>query len=37
MALGHLVDEFLASKIEFGALVRPPLADLIATGSAEDD
>jgi hypothetical protein len=37
MALGHLVDEFLASKIEFGALVRPPLSDLIATGNAEDD
>jgi hypothetical protein len=36
-ALDRLVHEFLANKVEFGALVRPPLNDLVATGNAEDD
>jgi hypothetical protein len=35
--LGRLVREFLSSKVEVGAIVRPPLHDLIATGNAEDD
>lgn len=37
LALERLVDEFLSSKLEAGAIVRPPLLDLIATGNAEDD
>lgn len=36
-ALARLVPEFLANKVEAGALVRPPLSDLVATGNAEDD
>jgi hypothetical protein len=37
IALERLVHEFLANRLEVGALVRPPLRDLIATGNAEDD
>lgn len=36
-ALERLVHEFLSSRLEVGAIVRPPLRDLIATGNAEDD
>ena len=35
--LERLANEFLSNKVEFHALVRPPLNDLIATGNAEDD
>jgi hypothetical protein len=34
--IGNLLAGFLDSRIEPGALLRPPLADLIALGSAED-
>lgn len=36
-ALADLVREFLANKVEAGALVRPPLSELVETGNAEDD
>ena len=36
-ALDRLVGEFLANKVEAGALVRPPLEDLVASGIAEYD
>jgi len=36
-ALDRFVHEFLANKVEFGALVRPPLSELVETGNAEDD
>lgn len=36
-ALEHLVHEFLKNKVEVGALVRPPLSELVETGNAEDD
>ncbi|MDT3440513.1 MULTISPECIES: DUF262 domain-containing protein [unclassified Pseudofrankia] len=34
--IGKLVGRFLDSRVEPGALVRPSLADLIATGTAEE-
>jgi hypothetical protein len=36
-ALVRLVANFLVNKVEAGALVRPPLEDLVASGNAEDD
>lgn len=35
--LYKLVFQFLLNKVEFDAIVRPPLTDLIVTGTAEDD
>jgi hypothetical protein len=35
--LQELLGRFLDSRLEVGAIVRPPLLDLIATGNAEDD
>lgn len=36
-SLERLVHEFLSSKVEAHAIVRPPLTDLLAVGNAEDD
>jgi hypothetical protein len=35
--LERLAGVFLANKVDTGALVRPPLSELVETGNAEDD